>query len=274
MPTNGSWPGGGEEPITSVANPTIRFARSLHRRRVRERERATIVEGLRAIETAVALGVRMRALIVDARRIKQLPADTLVPLYQAAERVIFADDAPFQSVADTDHPQPLIAVCDIPSIAVRSPTTLILALDAIRDPGNLGTLLRSAAAVGVDGVVLLPGCVDPFSPKVVRASAGLVFGMPVTHVADFSSWLATTFESRPTVALAEAGATLAYDRHDWTAPTVLVLGGEAHGASEKARTFADCIVGIPMDSRVESLNAAVAGGVLLFEAARQRRLKA
>jgi TrmH family RNA methyltransferase len=153
------------------------------------------------------------------------------------------------------------------SSAVPAGLTLSLILDGISDPGNLGTILRTAWATGVEAVFLMPGSVDAHNPKVVRAALGAHFRLPLieTNWEDLGQRLAHV-ESW----LAEARQGLAYDQVDWRQPSALIIGSEAEGPSEAARRFTDRRVHIPMPGPAESLNAAVAAGVLLFEVARQR----
>jgi TrmH family RNA methyltransferase len=261
-----------EPVITSAANPAIKLAKSLQRRRVRQRERAVLVEGTRAISTALEHGAPIRYLFVDATRIDQIEPSTLDRLSGAAGRTLVVANLLFQSIADTEHPQPLIAVCAQPERAGSDQSSLVLALDGVRDPGNLGTLVRSAVAAGVDSLALLPGCVDPFNAKVVRASAGLVFALPIATYGSLQELVESTFQVAPRIVVADADGPTAYDAHDWTVPSVLVLGGEAEGVSRRLRTYADVCVAIPMAAGVESLNVAISGAVILFEAARQRRI--
>jgi TrmH family RNA methyltransferase len=149
--------------------------------------------------------------------------------------------------------------------------TLVLVVDGVRDPGNLGTLIRSSAAVGADMVALLPDTVDATSAKVVRSTAGLLFTLPVRRVDSVGSLIERSFVEAPQVVLADAAAERDYDAIDWRRPTIVIIGGEAFGASEQSRTYADISVRIPISPATESLNAAVAGSILLFEAQRQRR---
>jgi TrmH family RNA methyltransferase len=141
-------------------------------------------------------------------------------------------------------------------------------LDAIGDPGNAGTLLRSAAAAGVTRVLATTGTVDCYAPKVVRAGAGAHFCLPL--LAD-CSWelVRQTLPAPCQVLLADARAATAYWDVDWTRPSALIVSNEAHGASAAARALAAAAIAIPM-RRTESLNVAVAGSIILFEALRQR----
>jgi TrmH family RNA methyltransferase len=263
-----------DELITSLANPALKYARSLQRRRVRERERAVLVEGLRAILTALDHGVTLRRLFLDASRVNQLDPEVLERLRAAAGRTLVVANQPFQSLAETEHPQPVVAVCDLPELPLPRDASLVLALDGVRDPGNLGTLVRAAAAAGVDCVALLPGCVDPFNAKAVRASVGLVFALPLASFDSLADVVGAVFAAPARILRAEAAAATPYYDVDLTAPTLLVLGGEAEGLSDAARTYAGLSVSIPMRSDVESLNVAGAGTAILFEAARQRALAA
>jgi TrmH family RNA methyltransferase len=259
------------EIITSAANPTIRLARSLHRKRVRQRERAVLVEGVRAIRTAVQAGTPLRVLILHAGRREQISDDLLEPLTSTAERIVFVASELFEQVAETEHPQPVIAICELPKQHFPQNCTFVLAIDGVRDPGNLGTLIRTAAAAGADGVALLPGTVDPYNAKVIRASAGALFLVPVQHFPTLEELVSTSFTEPPVTVLADAAGDTLYDTVDYSGPVTLVVGGEAAGAGEAVRTFADIVVRIPLDPRVESINAAVAGAILLFEVQRQRR---
>lgn len=263
---------GWDELITSPANPTIKLARSLHRKRVRHRERAILVEGVRAILTAADLGVTIRALLVDASRATDVDADTLSRLRDSAGRVLLVDPPLFQQITGTEHPQPLVAICEMLNTELPIDSTFVVALDGVRDPGNLGTLVRSSAAAGADGVALLHGNVDPYNAKVIRASAGSIFALPVQSFGGVDDIVGRCFLTRPNLVVADSDGENAYDQIDWTLPSLLVIGGEADGVSAEVRTYADTVVSIPMAPGIESLNAAVAGSIIAFEIARQRRV--
>jgi TrmH family RNA methyltransferase len=145
---------------------------------------------------------------------------------------------------------------------------LILILDGLRDPGNLGTILRSAEAVDVGYVILAPGSVDLYNPKVVRGAMGAHFRLPV-HALDWPA-ISGAVAGRD-VWLADAAGRVSYDAVDWSRPSVLIVGGESAGATEEAAALSTGRVSIPMAAGAESLNAAMAASVILFEAARQRR---
>jgi TrmH family RNA methyltransferase len=148
----------------------------------------------------------------------------------------------------------------------RQPSRVLI-LDNLRDPGNMGTILRTAGAAGVQVVVLSPGCTDPYNPKVLRSGMGAHFCVPVVE----ATWqqIEEYCESL-NVYLARGKGGLAYDRADWRSDWALIIGNEAHGVGDEATDIASTPVTIPMAVATESLNAAIAAAVILFEAARQR----
>lgn len=180
--------------------------------------------------------------------------------YAATPRVVAA-------AADTVTPQGLVAVASWPDLPPRPGLTLIL--DAIQDPGNVGTLLRSAAAAGVGQIVCIRGTADVYSPKVVRAAMGAHFSLPLQV-----DWQWPDLAGMPTagtaVYAAVAQAPLPYYAVDWCRPAALIIGNEAQGISDAGLALATTLITIPMEGLVESLNAAIAGSVILFEALRQR----
>ena len=253
--------------ITSVTNPKIKLVRALQaKRREREARRQFVVEGVRLAEEAAWADVAP-ALVLQTRNLdprSQAAVDALARLGAPLETV---SPAVMQAASDTKTSQGLLAVVPFPSPSLSSSLSFVVVLDRISDPGNLGAILRTADAASVEAVFLAPGTVDAYNPKVVRAAMGAHFHLPITNY----NWNElATYLSRLDVWLAEARAGDPYDRVDWRKPCALIIGSEAEGPSEAALQFAQKRVHIPMPGRAESLNAAVAAGVLLFEAARQR----
>jgi TrmH family RNA methyltransferase len=256
------------EVIGSPANPTIAFVRSLGQRDHRAAERAFVVEGMRAVRDALETGATPRLILLRADRAGEDVASALAlpagaPIRYVAPRL-------FDRLSDVQTPQGLLAVFPLPEWSHDAEgVPLVLVLDRLRDPGNLGTLLRSAAGAGVTGVYLTAESVDPWNPKVVRAGMGAHFRVPVFPLdAQRSAELRTRIPLR---VAAQAGATRTYDAIDWTTPVALIVGGETEGVSPALAQWSTDEVAIPLQNGVESLNAAVAGSVMLFEAARQRR---
>jgi RNA methyltransferase, TrmH family len=262
-----------QDTITSPRNHWIKLARSLHRRRIRYRERAILVEGVRPIAECIGSGCTVRALLVsDSVDESSAEIGGILSQAEAAEIPIYlVADALLRTAADTETPQGLLAIAEMPRTTIPQsvgPTPLILIADSVRDPGNLGTLLRSALGTGVDLVLVGPGCVDPFAPKVLRAGAGSHFRLQIAFL-DWSE--VPDLLSRCRVYLTQADAELDYVSVQWNEAVAIVVGNETQGVSEAAIPHADGRVGIPLANSLESLNAGIAGSVILFEAWRQRR---
>jgi len=208
-----------------------------------------VVEGPSLVRQASAAGWQIEAQFVAGRT---TPVEVDAPVFTLADGVL-------ERVASTEAPQPVLAIVATREAVLPADASLVVVADQLGDPGNAGTIIRSAEAAGADAVVLTPGSVDPFNPKVVRASAGSLFRVPVV-TAPLDS-----------ISLRRLGTSSHhgedYTAVDLTAPVELVIGNEAHGLPDDAAV--DGWVTIP--GAVESLNAAMAATVLLFEAARQRR---
>jgi RNA methyltransferase, TrmH family len=258
--------------ISSAANARIKAARKLQRRRQRYAVGQMLLEGLRLVQDAVSAGARpLELFYVPARLEGNLTAAELMRTLEAQGVACLAcSEEVFATLAETVSPQGIAAVVALPELALPAAPTLTLILDGVRDPGNAGALLRSAEAAGVALVLFGPETVDPYNDKTLRAGMGAHFRLPLRVC---QNWREIDGYLAPgqSLYLAEAGAKLAYDRVNWRETAALVIGGEAEGASPEARERAEPLA-IPMEGKVESLNAAVAGAVILFEAARQRRL--
>ncbi len=240
--------------ITSTDNSKIKYVARLQTdRRFRWRERAFVVEGERNVRDVIAYHPPTLILHTSASKPPTAPA--------------FSIAAPLmRRISDVETPPGILAVMPFPQLTLPSEPTLLLILDGVQTPGNMGTMLRTAAAAGADGVLLAPGCVDPFNPKVVRGAMGAHFRLPIQKM----GWGEIAgIVSGMQLWVASAASATAYTAVDWRKPSALIIGNEANGPSTKALQLAEG-VGIPMAADVESLNAAMAAGIILFEAARQR----
>jgi TrmH family RNA methyltransferase len=171
-----------------------------------------------------------------------------------------------KSLSETETPQGILAVLELAQLPVSDSPDFVLIPDQIRDPGNLGTLLRTAAAAGVQAVFLPPETTDAFAPKVVRSGMGAHFRLPIQSM----KWEKIRRETKDLqVYLADMDGKSCWET-DFRQPLALIVGSEAEGASEEARQLASQRISIPMAGHVESLNAGVAGSVLMFEVVRQR----
>ena len=243
--------------ITSLTNDKVKLIRALADRKHRVKEGRCVIEGARLIDDALAANLTPDW-IFCAEKLPSRSQETLSRLKKHGIEIITVSDAVLKACSDTETPQGLIAVLPFPRLSIPSNPEMILIADSLRDPGNLGTLLRSAAAADVDVVLLSPETVDAYNPKVVRGAMGAHFHVPILEAA----WAA--------IADRVEGMNVYVAAADWTQPSALIVGSEASGASKEAMRLATKHISIPLSREVESLNAAVAASIILFEAKRQR----
>lgn len=255
--------------ITSTTNESVKYVRSLHRRRRRYREQSFIAEGLRTVEEAIKAGIRPAFLFCTPATLEQARACVVISKAENQGVQIKAVSEPVMAVlSNTVAPSGILAVFPMVECSIPHPLTWVLVVDRLRDPGNMGTILRSALAAGIELVVTTRGTVDVYSPKVVRAAMGAHFRLKLCVNQPWQMIENSLGDLR--VLLSKPGKGSPYWEVDWRLPTALWIGGEAEGASAEAKGLATEAVTIPMCEGVESLNAAVAASILLFEAARQR----
>lgn len=257
--------------ITSPRNPKIQWVKALQARpRRRKEEGVFVVEGVRLAEEAllskweIQLGLFTHSPDERVQRLIAALEEEKVPLEEVTPSLM-------RLVSDTESPQEIILVVKIQDLPLPQELSFVLVVDKLRDPGNLGTILRSAAAAAVHAVILTPETADVYSPKVVRAAMGAHFRLPILS----RSWeeiKQIIHDQRLAVFLADAHGGVAYDQANFRQPFLLIIGSEAEGASPTAHSLTQHRVFIPMPGQMESLNAAVSAAILLFEAVRQRNL--
>ena len=252
--------------ITSAQNPKIKLVRSLLGRAKERREAgAFVVEGVRLIEEAETRGWSFRFALYDAS-LNERGSSLVEHLISREVEVEEVSEPLMNSLSDTETPQGILAVLNDSRLPSPDSPNFILIPDQIRDPGNLGTLLRSAAGAGVQAAYIPPETADPFAPKVLRSGMGAHFRLPLQSM----KWEKIRREIQGLhVYLADMDGRSCWES-DLRQPLALIVGSEAEGASQEARELATQKVSIPMSGNVESLNAGVAGSVLMFEVVRQR----
>jgi TrmH family RNA methyltransferase len=252
--------------ITSSQNPKLKLIRSLlGRPKERLEAKAFVIEGVRLIEEAVSAGWKFQfALYTDG--LSERGVDLLKVL--SAHRIEVEEVAGdlLQKVSETETPQGILAVLEFTDLPIPDSLNFILIPDQIRDPGNLGTLIRTAAATGVQVIFLPEETTDAFAPKVVRAGMGAHFQLPI-HSMTWDEIEAQTKGLQ--IYLADMNGQSCWET-DLSQSLALIVGSEAEGASAEGRKLATQKICIPMAESVESLNAGVAGSVLMFEVVRQR----
>jgi TrmH family RNA methyltransferase len=266
------------------SNPRLRRIEGRHNALVKELRQAFskgertadghhAIEGFRILEEAIRSGVRFRAVFFSESAADR--AERLLSQLGAQVETLLLPDKLFETAVPTDAPQGVAALARwkeffVEEVLAKSHAGPLLAIAGVQDPGNLGTILRSAEAFGAGGVLLGEGTVNPFNPKVVRASAGSIFRLPVARVKLLEALEAMKKQSLRLVATASHKGT-PLDQAKLSGPLAIFIGSEGAGLSRDLIKEMDEVVAIPQDPKVESLNAGVAASIVLYEVMRQRK---
>ena len=262
--------------ITSLQNQIIKQTAELKQKKYRQQQGTFLVEGLRSVEEAVAYG-QVETLFytsaLEERAVRLLrKAEACCRLYQVTEPVM-------AKLCDTKSPQGFAAVVrqakftlDTLAVALGRVKAPLVILDRVQDPGNLGTIIRTADAAGAAGIILLAGSVDVYSPKVVRATMGSLFHLPVIEQVEETALVSWCTQHGFTLAVTAMAASESIYTANLNKALALIIGNEAGGVSPTLLAQAGLKLYIPMQGKAESLNAAMAAGIILFESLRQRQV--
>lgn len=255
--------------ITGFSNPKVKFLRSLREKKHRKAEQCFLAEGLRLLTDARESGRLPHMLVMATSRAPHPLLDALeADVAAAGGEVIEMDEALLAKVTGKDNPQAVCGVFSEFSTSLadidRNAAPIWLVAQALRDPGNLGTMLRTGDAVGAGGLILLDDCADPFSVEAVRASMGAIFTQRVAQAnwAEFIAWLRQGEGQLVAASLRDARP---YRGAAYVAPCFILIGNESRGLPQEYEDACDLRVTLPMLGRADSLNAAVAGAVLAYE---------
>lgn len=227
-----------------------------------------MLEGVRLVTDALNSGAACTLILYAPEQLQSTEAGQhLLTQLSSDNSALMATPQVIAAATETVHPQGVVALAHYPEVAPEKPG-IVLIIDRVQDPGNVGTLLRSAEAVGVAAVLCVRGTVDLYSPKVVRAAMGAHFRIALEQDLIWAS-LADHLMLVDHTYAADADATMPYYAADWRQPSALIIGNETQGLGDEARTYATKLISIPMQGSADSLNAAVAGSIVLFEALRQ-----
>lgn len=265
--------------ITSIQNERVKQWASLLDKKHRDRSGQFIIEGVHLVIEALKSGIDVSVIIYDNER--GIPVELRQESklgttgYEAAKAAewVQASRSVMAKCTGTDTPPPVFAVVSKPEhdqSALYRENSLVIVLDGVRDPGNVGTIIRSADAVAADAVILGKGCVDLYNPKTVRSTMGSMFHLPIIE-GDLTELMSAARERGIKLVGTSLQATHTCYSYDWKQPTWLLMGSESDGLSQDVRLQLDESVIIPMPGGSESLNVATATAVLLFEGLRQRK---
>ncbi len=247
------------ETLTSLKNPKVAAWRSLKDKKGRTEQHAFLVEGVRMVREALASSFPVRAVLLreDFRPDFTVPGN--IPSFLLSESV-------FNSVCDTKTPQGVAAVLSPESKEASGPR--LLALDGVQDPGNVGTIIRTADAAGFDGVLFSPDCADLFSPKVLRSTMGSIFRLGFSFPASLPEAMEGLKAGGYSVLSSQLDGDPFYERAGVSSSFVLVIGNEGNGVSDEVKAVATHRLCLPMRGGAESLNAAVAAGIMMYDLTR------
>lgn len=265
------------EKITSPSNPLVREIVRIREKRSIYKYDSFLIEGPRVIAMALDADVIPKKVFFSPDfSSKKEGARLLSRLSKKTTEVFEVTDLLLRKLTDTENPQGIAALASYSPVELDSLGTvrdlLVVVLDGVQDPGNLGTIIRTADAAGADGVIMLPGTCDAFMPKVIRSTAGSIFNLPLSYSGpeDLLKWIGLN-EINLVVTSADAEKTV-FDQ-GLEIPVAFVFGNETRGVSKMIRRSADMFLRIPIFGKAESLNVATASAICLYEAVRQRRVK-
>lgn len=266
--------------ITSTANQKIKRLVNLQKKRkLRDTEGVFLVEGIRMFREVPAVDLQEVYVSESFYNKEKELVDKICK--ESKVRAEILTDTVFAHASDTQTPQGILCVVkqrgkagDLKKLwEDKSKTPFLMILDNLQDPGNMGTILRTAEAAGVTGIVMSKDCVDIYNSKVIRSTMGSVFRMPFLYVEDLEAAVKEMKAAGIKTYAAHLAGKLSYDEPDYKEPCAFMIGNEGNGLRDEIAELADTYIIIPMAGQVESLNAAIAATVLMFETSRQRRAK-
>jgi TrmH family RNA methyltransferase len=258
-------------PISSAANPLLKRIRSLHERAGREKHGQFILEGAKLLEEAIARNVEVLDIVASTL---WLAGQSEAGWKPALQEITVVEDKLFDQLYTTATSCGVIAVATAKQYCLddclQGDRTLIAVADAVQDPGNLGTMIRTALAFGATGLIATSGSVDAYHPKVVRSAMGALFALPVMATADIQAVLASLKSSSVRLIALQPRAATKLGEIDMQQALAFVFGNEGNGLSAACRRLVDDLVTIPMPGAMESLNVAISSAIVLYECARRR----
>jgi len=261
--------------ITSGQNPVIKEIKALKEKRYRDQKGLYFIEGIRFIEEAIKEKELISKVLVSEKIkevkggkeiLKQLEEEEIGNIYTVPNKL-------YLEVTDTENPQGILAVMRKKSVSVESvydDKNFFVVLDSIQDPGNMGTIIRTADAAGATAVIVSKGCVDVYNPKVLRATMGSIFHLPICYSENLLETLQSLKDRGIVLCAAHLRGSKNYFDLNYKGNVAIIVGNEANGITDSVADLSDELVKIPMEGKSESLNASVAAGLLIYEVFRCR----
>lgn len=259
--------------ITSAKNPTIKEIKTLYKRKNRWEHNLFIIEGIKIIDESISNNIDIKYMVYTDKLLNTKEGVEFFQRIKDRKELIKVDDSIFKEICDTDNPQGILAIARFKERSLKNIYELnrpfLLFLDKLQDPGNLGTIIRTADAFNIDGIILGKGSVDPYNPKVVRSTMGSIFRVPLYFCENTLECLGNVKNHGIEIIATSLKGVPIYNA-DFGKGFVLVIGNEAKGVSDDISSIASRSIKIPMPGGSESLNAGVAASIIMYEAMRCR----
>lgn len=260
--------------ITSSRNPLIKEIKSLYRKRERMKNNSFIIEGIKIIEEALDYNYPIRHIIYTDQLLNVKDGMEFFQRIKDLENIIYVPNNIFKEISDTENPQGIMAIAKLQyntmeQLKHRDKLSLLF-LDGLQDPGNMGTIIRTADAFNIDGVIITPGSVDPYNPKVVRATMGSIFRVPLYYSTHGVTELSNIKSMGVNIYSTALEGSIPISEADFKESFVLIIGNESKGVGEELFSLSDMLIKIPMPGKAESLNAGVAASIIMYEVMKQR----
>lgn len=260
--------------ITSSSNPTIKEIKSLHRKRDRWSKKLFIIEGIKMVEECILNNYPLNKLVYSEQLFNISGGKELFNEIRTFNNIINVPDKLYNDISNVETPQGILAVVpfiDNPISDIEQKNKpFILVLDRVQDPGNMGTIIRTSDAFGIDGIIVTEGCVDVYNPKVVRATMGSILRVPIYYSSSAVDIIKEFKANGVNICSTSLDGDKFIQAVDFTKPSIMIIGNESKGVSSSLQLLSDELIKIPMVGGAESLNAAVASSVIMYEALRQR----
>jgi len=260
--------------ITSSKNPLIKEVKSLYRKKGRMKNKAFIIEGIKIINEAIENNYPIENILYTDQLLKNNEGVDFLNRLKDIYSPIYVSNNIFKEISDTENPQGVLAVAQLQYRAIEeiklNTKPFLLYLDEVQDPGNMGTIIRTADAFDIDGIIISEGCVDPYNPKVVRATMGSIFRTPLYYTANGLDELKALKDSGMKIYSTSLEGSIPIYEADYKGGIILVIGNESKGVKEDIQKMSDILIKIPMPGKAESLNAGVAASIIMYEVMKQR----
>lgn len=259
--------------ITSRNNKLIKDIISLNRKKGRQKHNSFIIEGIKTIEEAIESHYPLKHIVYTDYLLENQEGKNLFGKIEKRENLIYVPRNLFKEISDTESPQGIIGISNIISRDIEEIYELenksLLFLDALQDPGNMGTIIRTADAFSIGGIIIREGSVDPYNPKVIRATMGSIFRVPL-YFTDGIEELKNLKSKGVKIYSTSLDGSMPIYKADFKEDFILSIGNESSGVSKEVLSLSNKLIKIPMTGKTESLNAAVAASIIMYEAMKGR----